>query len=166
MWPVSETASYWPEVHPDALGRSFHFRPGGRGRKLRRAKDHGERMRRSVSSAEVAGVWDGVVRATITRAIGTGDTRIEKQEWHLTQSGGTITGYYIAALTFVSGDGRPYVCSRQPQFSAVQRFDVSGAVRGRGGVEIEEIAQQSDQGRCDPGNAPAPHYEGSSRVTC
>ena len=34
---------------------------------------------------QVTGVWDGVVRATITEGMGSGDTRIEKQEWHLTQ---------------------------------------------------------------------------------
>lgn len=116
----------------------------------------------SVSSAEVTGIWDGVVRATISEGMGTGDTRIEKQEWHLAQSGGAITGYYIAALTFVSGDGRPYVCSRQPQFSAVQRYDISGTVRTGidGVVEIQEIAQKSTEGRCDPGNRRLLHYEG------
>src|SRR6476659_859702 len=115
----------------------------------------------TVSLAEVAGIWDGVLRATITEGIGTGDTRIEKQEWHLTQAGGSITGYYIAALTFVSGDGRPYVCSRQPQFSAIQRFDVTGRVReGAGGqLDLEEVTQQSAQGRCDPGNRRLLHYE-------
>jgi hypothetical protein len=119
----------------------------------------------TVSSAEVGGIWDGVLRATITEGIGTGDTRIEKQEWHLTQSGGAITGYYIAALTFVSGDGRPYVCSRQPQFSAIQRFDVSGRVRDgvTDKVDLEEVAQQSAQGRCDPGNRRLFHYEGTVR---
>src|SRR4051812_40172073 len=111
---------------------------------------------------KVAGVWDGVIRATISEGMGTGDTRIEKQEWHLAQSGGAISGYYIAAMTFVSGDGRPYVCSRQPQFSAVQRYDVSGTVRSGvdGGVEIQEIAQKSTEGRCDPGNRRLLHYEG------
>jgi len=114
------------------------------------------------STTQVTGVWDGVVRATISEGMGTGDTRIEKQEWHLAQSGGSITGYYIAAMTFVSGDGRPYVCSRQPQFSAVQRYDVSGTVRSGvdGGVEIQEIAQKSTEGRCDPGNRRLLHYEG------
>lgn len=116
----------------------------------------------SSASPEVAGIWDGVVRATISEGMGTGDTRIEKQEWHLAQSGGSISGYYIAALTFVSGDGRPYVCSRQPQFSAVQRYDVSGSVRNTsdGGIEIQEIAQKSSEGRCDPGNRRLFHYEG------
>src|SRR5215212_7164782 len=60
---------------------------------------------------EVSGVWDAMNQATIDDGAGSGDTRIEKQEWHLSQAGGAITGYYIAALTFVSGDGRPYACS-------------------------------------------------------
>jgi hypothetical protein len=100
--------------------------------------------------SQLSGVWDGVNRSTIEAGMGAGDTRIEKQEWHLNQEGDAISGYYIAALTFVSGDGRPYVCSRQPQFSTVQRFDVSGRVRA-GKVEIEEVMQRSEQGRCDPG---------------
>jgi hypothetical protein len=117
---------------------------------------------KSAAAPEVAGIWDGMVRATISEGMGSGDTRIEKQEWHLTQAGGAITGYYIAALTFVSGDGRPYVCSRQPQFSAVQRYDVRGTVRGgaEGGIEIQEIAQQATEGRCDPGSRRLFHYEG------
>ena len=101
-------------------------------------------------ATQVSGVWDGVNRSTIEQGMGAGDTRIEKQEWHLTQAGNAISGYYIAALTFVSGDGRPYVCSRQPQFEAVQRFDVGGSVRG-GVVELDEIAQKASRGRCDPG---------------
>jgi hypothetical protein len=113
-------------------------------------------------AAQLTGVWDGMIRATISEGMGTGDTRIEKQEWHLAQSGGAIRGYYIAALTFVSGDGRPYVCSRQPQFSAIQRYDVTGHVQGGvdGLIELEEVAQQSAQGRCDPGNRRLLRYEG------
>ncbi|HET6284181.1 MAG TPA: hypothetical protein VFH73_24705 [Polyangia bacterium] len=107
----------------------------------------------------VSGVWDGVIRATITEGMGSGDTRIEKQEWHLSQAGAAISGYYIAALTFVSGDGRPYVCSREPQFSAVQRYDIAGRLRG-GLIEIEEVTQKSEHGRCDPGNRKLLRYQG------
>jgi hypothetical protein len=107
----------------------------------------------------VGGVWDGVNRTTIDQGMGAGDTRIEKQEWHLTQTGDSVAGYYIAALTFVSGDGRPYVCSRQPQFSTVQRFDVSGRVRA-GAIEIEELTQRAAVGRCDPGARRLTHYSG------
>jgi hypothetical protein len=113
----------------------------------------------TVAALQVAGVWDGVNRTTIDDGIGAGDTRIEKQEWHLVQAGDSITGYYIAALTFVSGDGRPYVCSRQPRFQAVQRFDVSGRVSG-GAVEIDEVTQRASQGRCDPGVRRLAHYRG------
>src|SRR5947209_6022805 len=81
--------------------------------------------------SEISGVWDAMSQTTIQAGLGVGDTRIEKQEWHLTQAGDAIRGYYIAALTFVSGDGRPYVCNRQAQFSATQRFDVSGHVQGK-----------------------------------
>jgi hypothetical protein len=112
-------------------------------------------------ASEVSGVWDGMSQTTISGGLGAGDTRIEKQEWHLTQAGSAIKGYYIAALTFVSGDGRPYVCNRQPQFSAMQRFDVSGHVRA-GVIEIEELEQQSAQhgNRCDPGLRQLARYRG------
>ncbi|HEY2904041.1 MAG TPA: hypothetical protein VGL59_25865, partial [Polyangia bacterium] len=110
----------------------------------------------------VAGVWDGVFRAVLRDGVGSGDTRIEKQEWHLSQAGDSVSGYYIAALTFVSGDGRPYMCNREAQFSAMQRFDVSGQVRG-GVVEIQEIAQRSAQGRCDPGSRRLARYQGNLR---
>ena len=110
---------------------------------------------------EVSGVWDGTNQSTIQVGLGAGDMRIEKQEWHLTQAGDTISGYYIAALTFVSGDGRPYVCNRQPRFSATRRFDVSGRVQG-GVVEIEELEQQlaSQASRCDPGLRQLARYRG------
>jgi hypothetical protein len=113
------------------------------------------------TASEVSGVWDAMSQTTIGEGMGAGDTRIEKQEWHLTQAGVAITGYYIAALTFVSGDGRPYVCSQQPQFSATQRFNVSGQVRG-GVVEIEELEQRAAQpdNRCDPGFRQLARYSG------
>jgi hypothetical protein len=113
------------------------------------------------SGPEISGVWDAVSHATIGDGVGAGDVRIEKQEWHLTQSGGAIRGYYITALTFVSGDGRPYVCSRQPQFSTLQRFEVTGRVR-EGSIEIQEVglAGSAAQNRCDPGTRQLARYRG------
>ncbi|HVR62659.1 MAG TPA: hypothetical protein VMU50_12220, partial [Polyangia bacterium] len=108
----------------------------------------------------VSGIWDGFIRAVMSDGAGSGDTRIEKQEWHLSQTGETVSGYYIAAVTFVSGDGRPYVCNREPQFSTVQRYDVSGRVKG-GAVELQEIAQKSGQGLCDAGSRRLASYQGS-----
>jgi hypothetical protein len=115
----------------------------------------------AASGPEISGVWDAVSHATIGDGAGAGDVRIEKQEWHLTQSGSAIRGYYIAALTFVSGDGRPYVCSRQPQFSTMQRFEVAGRVRD-GSIEIQEtgLAGSAAQNRCDPGTRQLARYRG------
>ena len=116
---------------------------------------------RTSPPAEISGVWDATSRTTIGEGVGAGDTRIEKQEWHLTQAGALISGYYIADLTFVSGDGRPYVCSRRPQFSATQRFNVSGRVHD-GQIEIQELEQRAAEegNRCDPGQRQLARYSG------
>src|SRR6187551_3433385 len=110
---------------------------------------------------QLSGIWDAVTSATIDDGAAAGDVRIEKQEWHLSQSGSAIRGYYIAALTFVSGDGRPYVCSRQPQFSAFQRFEVAGHVRD-GSIEIQVMGQAENPAanRCDPGLRQLARYRG------
>ena len=115
----------------------------------------------AAAGPQISGVWDAVSSATIDEGIAAGDVRIEKQEWHLSQSGSAIRGYYIAALTYVSGDGRPYVCSRQPQFSAFQRFEVAGHVQA-GAVEIEELGQAENptENRCDPGMRQLARYRG------
>ena len=111
---------------------------------------------------QISGVWDAVTSATIDEGVAAGDVRIEKQEWHLSQSGSAIRGYYIAALTYVSGDGRPYVCSRQPQFSAFQRFEVAGHVKA-GAIEIQELGQAENpkENRCDPGMRQLARYRGA-----
>jgi hypothetical protein len=115
----------------------------------------------TATPTELSGIWDTLSRTTIAEGIGAGDTRIEKQEWHLSQAGSAISGYYIAALTFVSGDGRPYVCNRLPRFSATQRFNVAGLVRD-GKIEIEEKEQHAagDGNRCDPGQKQLARYSG------
>ena len=115
----------------------------------------------AATGPQISGVWDAVTSATIDEGAAAGDVRIEKQEWHLSQSGSAIRGYYIAALTYVSGDGRPYVCSRQPQFSALQRFEVAGHVKA-GAIEIQEMeqAENSKENRCDPGMRQLARYRG------
>jgi len=109
------------------------------------------------SDAAVAGVWDGLVRGTVSDGVAAGDTRVERQEWHLDQRGAAISGYYVAKLTFTSGDGRPYVCSRQPSFSALVRFDVRGKVRGNS-LDLVEVAQHTSDGPCSLGARPLAQY--------
>jgi len=108
-------------------------------------------------SVQVAGVWDGTFRQTLTDGAAAGDTREERQEWHLDQRGRTVSGYYMATLTFTSGDGRPYVCSRQPQFSAVVRVDVRGNLNGNS-LSLVELAQRTSGGPCALGDRPLVRY--------
>jgi hypothetical protein len=105
----------------------------------------------------VAGVWDGTLRQLVTEGMAAGDTREERQEWHLDQRGRTVSGYYLATLTFISGDGRPYLCSRQPQFSAVVRVDVRGNLNGHS-LSLVELAQRTSDGPCALGDRPLVRY--------
>ncbi|MEO5768948.1 MAG: hypothetical protein ABIS92_11415, partial [Polyangia bacterium] len=102
---------------------------GCAGSQARSALEASQTISRSSSSSMISGVWDGLVQETLTEGLGAGDTRVEKQEWHLEQSGPSISGFYLAASTFTSGDGRPYVCSRQASFSALVRFEVKGQIQ-------------------------------------
>jgi hypothetical protein len=98
----------------------------------------------------VTGVWDGLLHETLSDGMGAGDTRVEKQEWHLSQNGPAISGFYLAASTFTSGDGRPYVCSRQASFSALVRFEVKGQIQD-GSIRLDETMQRVAESRCTPG---------------
>jgi hypothetical protein len=46
----------------------------------------------AVPAPQVAGVWDAVTSGTIDEGVAAGDMKIEKQEWHLSQSGSAIRG--------------------------------------------------------------------------
>jgi hypothetical protein len=97
----------------------------------------------------VAGVWEGFSQGTIADGLGAGDTRIERQAWRLKQSGNAISGFYVLELTMISGDGRPYLCSQEPRFSTLLRFEVRGRAQA-GGIEIEEVGDALSKGPCRP----------------
>jgi hypothetical protein len=97
----------------------------------------------------VEGVWEGFAQDTIGEGVGAGDTRMERQAWHLRQKGAELSGFYVVELTMVSGDGRPYLCSREPRFSTLLRFEVRGRA-GSDGIEIEEVGDALAKGPCRP----------------
>jgi hypothetical protein len=103
------------------------------------------------------GVWDGTSRETVTEGSAAGDIREERQEWHLIQSGPKVSGYYLATLTFTSGDGRPYLCSQLPQFSLAVRVDVGGSLTGRS-LALVELAERASSGPCSLGRRPLARY--------
>jgi hypothetical protein len=101
------------------------------------------------TALNVGGVWEGFAQGTIPNGLGAGDTRIERQSWHLRQEGARVSGYYLIQLTMISGDGRPYVCSRKPQFHTVMRYEVRGEIRA-GSVDILEVGTGKVDGPCRP----------------
>lgn len=135
---------------------------GCAGSQARSALEASQTISRSSSSSMISGVWDGLVQETLTEGLGAGDTRVEKQEWHLEQSGPSISGFYLAASTFTSGDGRPYVCSRQASFSALVRFEVKGQIQ-EGAIQLQETEQRIAEGRCNPGQRPLARYRAEVR---
>jgi hypothetical protein len=104
---------------------------------------------RSGDQPAVAGVWDGVFQSTLGDGAGSGDTRIERQAWRLTQTGQQVSGFYVVELTMISGDGRPYLCSHEPRFSTLLRFEVRGRVSGDH-IELEDVGDVKAKGACRP----------------
>jgi hypothetical protein len=105
----------------------------------------------------LTGVWEGLFRSTLRDGSGAGDTRIERQAWRLAQKGGDITGFYVVELTMLSGDGRPYLCSREPRFTTLLRFEVRGRA-GKTGLELDEIGDVRAKGTCRPSFRSPQHF--------
>ena len=110
----------------------------------------------------IAGVWNGTVKEIVAEGLAAGDSREEQQEWHLNQSGGAVSGYYLATFTYTSGDGRPYVCNREPRFSTSVRIEVSGRMRGQF-IDLAEVARRKAEGRCSLEERPLTHYRATVR---
>ncbi len=53
-----------------------------------------------------------------------GDLRVEQEEWHLSQSGAQIDGYYDRAVTMLSTDERLFRCNQKLGFTKVTRVKI------------------------------------------
>jgi hypothetical protein len=99
---------------------------------------------------DAAGTWEGISRVVLPGGGGPGDTRIERHAWQLAQDGRAVSGYYVVELTMISGDGRPFLCSRTPKFSTLLRFEVRGVV-DKGELVLHETGAPRARGTCKPG---------------
>jgi hypothetical protein len=72
--------------------------------------------------AGVQGVWDAETRQTDAE----GDARVEQQEWQVRRQGKVVDGFWDRALTWISGDGRPFACSGRPRYTQWTRHLFSG----------------------------------------
>jgi hypothetical protein len=106
------------------------------------------------AATTLSGTWEGLSRSVVSdggpHATAPGDTRIERHAWQLEQRGDRVVGFYVVELTMVSGDGRPYVCSRSPEFTTLLRFDLRGMVAPGGAAVLEETGDMKVKGDCQP----------------
>ncbi len=107
-------------------------------------------------SPEATGRWDWVYRSTDPR----GNLRLEMEEWHLTQKGQRIQGYYDRVVTLMSTDEHPFACNQQLGFSRATRVQVEGMAIGEH-VMLRELAFEVKPGPCEDGARALVSYTGS-----
>jgi hypothetical protein len=95
---------------------------------------------------DASGVWDWMFRSTDDQ----GDMRVEQEEWHLSQKGSHIDGYYDRAVTMMSVDERLFRCNQRLGFTKTTRVRVAGQIQGDR-VMLREVAFEAKPGPCDDG---------------
>lgn len=95
---------------------------------------------------DASGVWDWMFRSTDDQ----GDMRVEQEEWHLSQRGGRIDGYYDRAVTMMSVDERLFRCNQRLGFTKTTRVRVAGQIEGDR-VMLREVGFEAKPGPCDDG---------------
>jgi hypothetical protein len=106
-------------------------------------------------ASDLTGTWDWVIEEQNED----GDTRVEREEWHLTQQGKELRGFYDRVLTVRSGDGRPFECYRDTRYQKFTRFRVTGVVDGAQ-VTLREIEFETPPDPCDRGQRRMTTYVG------
>jgi hypothetical protein len=109
----------------------------------------------ATAASGVSGTWDWDVEERNDD----GDTRVEREVWHLTQRGREIQGYYDRVLTVLSGDGRPFECYQKTRYEKFTRFRISGAIDGAL-VRLRETSYETRPDPCDGGRRSMTAYVG------
>ena len=78
------------------------------------------------NAPDASGTWDWMFRSTDDQ----GDMRVEQEEWHLSQKGLRIEGYYDRAVTMMSVDERLFRCNQRLGFTKTTRVRVAGQIEG------------------------------------
>jgi len=96
--------------------------------------------------ADATGTWDWMFRSTDDQ----GDMRVEQEEWHLSQKGGHLEGYYDRAVTMMSVDERLFRCNQRLGFTKTTRVRVAGNIEGDR-IVLREVGFEAKPGPCDDG---------------
>lgn len=107
---------------------------------------------------DTTGVWDWMFRSTDDQ----GDMRVEQEEWHLSQRGTRIEGWYDRAVTMMSVDERLFRCNQRLGFTKTTRVRVAGQIEGDR-VMLREVGFEAKPGPCDDGARNLVQYIGVVR---
>ena len=93
-----------------------------------------------------------------------GDEKQEREEWHVTQEGAKLTGYYDRVVRQISVDGHAYRCSMSLEFEIATRYRINGEVRGNQVIIYENSFEVLNPNACDNGKRRLDAYEGKRRT--
>ena len=96
--------------------------------------------------SDATGTWDWMFRSTDDQ----GDMRVEQEEWHLSQRGARIEGYYDRAVTMMSVDERLFRCNQRLGFTKTTRVRIAGQIEGDR-IVLREVGFEAKPGPCDDG---------------
>lgn len=105
--------------------------------------------------ATATGVWDWSFRSRDDQ----NDERFEQEEWHLSQRGAQIEGYYDRVVDMRSLDDRLFRCNQKVSFLKYTRVRVAGEISGNQ-VKLHEVGFDAKPGPCDDGARNLVAYQG------
>lgn len=107
---------------------------------------------------DLSGTWDWVLRSQNNQ----GDVRVEQEEWHLTQSGARVQGYYERQVMVMSMDQRPFRCNNALGYTRTIRARLQGELSGDQLV-LREVSVDASPSPCDSTARGPQTYQGQSQ---
>ncbi len=116
--------------------------------------DRGEAARQD-APLPLSGVWEWQFRA----ADPDGDLHVEREEWHLSESGNEISGYYVRQLDRRRSSG-VFACNNSGVIAGTTRFLVRGHRFGNK-VSLAEVDYQASPSPCENAARRLDQYQGT-----
>jgi hypothetical protein len=128
--------------------------PLAQGLSPERPEPTGARPASLEASLPVDGAWEWELRSIDAD----GDERLEREEWHLSESADGIHGYYDRTVRRVRGDGN-FACNGEPKYETATRYTVVGQRFGEK-VTLTEVDYKAQPTACDNALRRLDSYQG------
>jgi len=110
---------------------------------------------REDAAIPIAGEWHWQFRA----ADPDGDLHVEREEWHITETGSEISGYYVRSLERRRSAG-VFACNNSGVIQGSTRYVIKGHRFGNK-ISISEVDYQANPSPCDNSTRRLDHYQGT-----